>query len=140
MTTTPPDSSPLGQLGAGALFALGGALLLVLVGYWPTAALAGQAGVLALVIAVGAALVGSWSGAVAPLLMVRAAPQQFVAAYFLGLGTRFALTLLAALVLPAILDVPRTPLLLWVGIAQAALLAIDTVYLGLLVRPRREAQ
>lgn len=122
------------------MFALGGALLLVLVGYWPTAALAGQAGVLALVIAVGAALVGSWSGAVAPLLMVRAAPQQFVAAYFLGLGTRFALTLLAALVLPAILDVPRTPLLLWVGIAQAALLAIDTVYLGLLVRPRREAQ
>lgn len=140
MTATVPTSSPFSRLATGALLAFGGALLVVLAGYWPTASQSGAAGVTALLIAVAAALVGSWAGSVAPLWMIGAAPQQFVAAYFLGLGARFALTLLAALVLPAVLDVPRTPLLLWVGIAQVVLLAIDTVYLGLLVRPRREAQ
>lgn len=140
MTTTPPTSSAIGRIAAGASLALGGALLAVLIGYWPTAAQAGPAGVYALLIGVGAALLGSWAGSIAPLAMVGAAPQQFVAAYFLGLGTRFALTLLAALTLPAVVDAPRTPLLLWAGIGQVLLLAIDTVYLGLLVRPRREAQ
>ncbi len=80
--------------------------------------------------ATAVALIGAWTGSIPPLVCLLRPPMQFVAGYFLGLGTRFAVTLLLTLAAYGLAPVlVWNALLIWVGLAQAVLLAVDTTVL-----------
>jgi hypothetical protein len=80
--------------------------------------------------ATAAALIGAWAGSIAPLVCLPRPPMQFVAGYFLGLGTRFVVTLLLTLAAYGLApELAWNALLIWAGLAQAVLLAVDTTVL-----------
>jgi hypothetical protein len=109
------------------LFSLAGAAGTSLVGYWPTAAVAGAAGVHAMFAGIAVALLGGWVGLLPCFFVLRRDPRQQVNGILGGLGVRFAATLaLAAAVFLTGVFAPR-PLVLWVAIAQLAVLAVDTI-------------
>jgi len=133
-----PESSPKPDhaltFARMAGLALATAIVLAAVGYGPTVALAGPTGVRGMFIGIGAALLGAWIGSLIPVLFISTDPRVFLNGILLGLAARFGISLGAALLLRALDVAPASPLLLWVGIGQVALLATDTVTLLRLVR------
>lgn len=116
----------LARLALFSLIAAGGTAL---VGYWPTAAIAGADGIRAMFAGIGVALVGGWIGLVPALFVLRRDPRQQISGILGGLAVRFAATVaLAAAVFFTGVFEPR-PLILWVAIAQLIVLAVDTVSL-----------
>ena len=105
------------------------ALLLAAIGWFPTAHLAGSAGLAAMGVAIAISLVGAWVGSLIPILCMTGDAYRFLGGVLGGLAARFMLTMAIALVLRAMDLLPAKPLLLWVGIAQFAILGVDTMML-----------
>ena len=113
---------------------------LALIGYWPTDDQAGPAGVNAMLAGIAIALVGGWAGSAVTIGYLTKPPQQHSNGILLGLSVRFAVTV--GLTLASWLSemFPSIPLLLWIGMAQLVVLAVDVPGLvGLLKRAAREA-
>jgi hypothetical protein len=125
-----PIAAFLRIAGAGALTTI----VLLALGYAPTAALGGRSAVEAMLIGGGVSLLGGWIGCIPPIAMINAPPAHLMSGLMLGIGARFLLSLGLALALSAYDVAPRVPLLLWVAIVQIAVLTVDTVGLLRLVR------
>lgn len=104
------------------------------VGAWPTASLAGGAGLVAMGVGLGVALAGAWIGIVPTLLWLRYPPQEYPTGIMAGLAARFGATagLALAVWLPGRLA--EQPLLLWVGLGHVLLLMVDVFGLTRLLR------
>jgi len=103
------------------------AVVLVLVGFFPTRNLAGATGLVGMVAACGLSLLGSWLGAV-PTTMVAAGDRPAVATAALGaMAIRFVVVLFGALAVVLGTPVERPPFLIWVGISYLVLLLVDTL-------------
>lgn len=110
-----------------ALVALGSAIGLALIGYYPTVSLSGPSGVRAMALGIAVALLGGWAGSVPPLALLRRSAREFAAGTLGGLLVRFVGTLGIALGVWALDVVPHVPLLIWVAIAQFVILTVDTI-------------
>ena len=137
--TNSPEIRPAPAFARVALASAATAAALIALGYWPTVTQAGSAGINAMLAGIGVALLGGWAGS-APTVAYLAKPaQQHPIGILIGLGVRFGVTIGLTLVVWLSGAFPRTPLLLWVGIAQLVVLAVDVVGLvGLLKRAARE--
>ena len=113
------------------------ALVLALVGWYPTNALGGPIADRAMLAGISIALVGGWAGVIAPVAVLGRSPATLAFAVLGGLGVRFFVTLAAALVIRKLGRVPVTPLMLWVGLAQFVILAVDMIGLVRIVRKIR---
>lgn len=110
------------------------ALLLGVVGVGPTAALAGTPGIWAGVFGLGIALLGSLAGSAPTLAYLRKPPREHAIGILLGLGVRFAVTIALTVAVWLMDLVPETALVLWVGLGQFGLLAVDVWSLTGLLR------
>lgn len=111
------------------LTTLGLAVVLILVGYFPTRQLAGDGTTASLLAGVAVSLMASWAGAI-PVALTRTrvaafGPGNVVMAAML---VRFVVVLALALAIALSGRVDRPVFLIWVGIAYMALLAADTHY------------
>ncbi len=107
-----------------------GAAVLLAAGWWPAESLAGAGGVRTLASACVAGAAGSLAGNLPAMLSISGPPQRFVSGFFLGLTSRFVLTILVAFAAYRLLgDLPYFAFLVWVGIAQTLHLAVDTAVL-----------
>jgi hypothetical protein len=109
---------------AGTGLALGA---LVALGWLPTRRLAGAAGLAAM----GAGVAVSWVGAALAALPVLAAvarggSERPVAVVGQAMALRAGATVVGALVAILGSELPRTALAVWIGLAYAALLAVET--------------
>lgn len=123
-----------------AAAALGATVVLVLLGWYPTVALAGADGPGALLAGVGVALVGGWFGIAVPVMCLHQPPRVLAWATLGGLGARFFVTLALALAASKLSSLPVKPLLLWVGLAQFVVLAVDMFGLIRIVRTLRPTE
>ena len=105
------------------------AVLLAGVGWVPTMHMAGSAGLAAMGVAIAIALLGAWVGTLIPIICMSGDAYRFLGGVLGGLAARFGLTMTIALILRAMDVLPARPLLLWVGIAQVAILGVDTLVL-----------
>lgn len=117
-----------------ALLSTATAAGVALIGYLPTARLAGEAGVRAMLAGIGVALLGAWAGCLPTLAYLRRPAREHASGILLGLSLRFALTLGLAIAVWLADEFPRYPLLLWVAIAQMPLLLVDVLGLAALLR------
>jgi CHASE2 domain-containing sensor protein len=101
------------------------AATLALVGYWPTQVQAGAPGVSAMLAGIGIALVGGWAGSLPTVAYLPRKPREHAIGILIGLATRFGVTLGLAVAAWLTGVFPKTPLLLWVGIGQLVILAVD---------------
>jgi hypothetical protein len=128
--------------GAAALFLrhLGVTAALAAVGYWPTRAIAGEAGTVAMLIGVGIALTGWTAGLGVSELVRRLRPADVIGPILTGMAARFMLTV--TLLLTALLAGGRQwpqlrhgwirlVLVAWVLMGYFGLLAIETASAGL---------
>jgi hypothetical protein len=125
---------PFATFARCALVAGVTAVVLAGLGYLPTVRLAGDGALPAMLIGIGAALVGAWAGSLMPVLFISRDPRVFFNGILLNLGVRFFGTIALALLLRAMGVGPVKPFLLWVGIGQVVLLASDMIMLLRLVR------
>lgn len=109
--------------GVSLLVAVGVAL----VGYWPTANVAGPAGVAAMFAGIGVALLGGWIGLIPSFIVLRRDPRQQINGILGGLGLRFAATLALTAAVYFTGAFEARPLVLWVALSQLVVLAVDTV-------------
>jgi len=121
-----------------ALISTATAALLALIGYWPTAARAGSTGVIAMLVGIGIALVGGWAGSLPTVAYLPRQPREHANGILIGLAARFGVTLGLAVGAWLTGVFPKAPLLLWVGIGQLAILAVDVP--GLVVLLKRAAK
>lgn len=117
-----------------ALIALAGAVLLAVVGYWPTTALAGARAGGAMLVGIAVALVGAWAGIAPTIAWLKKPAQEHLVGIMLGLGIRFGVTIGLAVAIWATDTFDKQPLLLWVGLAQFVLLGVDVPGLTALLR------
>lgn len=122
------------RLGFMALLSLGAAVILGLVGYWPTQEQTGREGLVAMIAALAICVIGGWCGLLSTLSYVNKLPQEFPNGVMLGLSVRFAVTL--GLAVAAILagKFHTTPLLIWVGTGQLVILAVDVIGLAVMLK------
>ncbi len=133
------DQLPLRPLGAFVRLGLACAAVAaacLAVGCWPTRALAGSAGVIAMLAGMGVALVGALAGLVPPVLALGTGPRDRLNAMLAGMLIRFVLAL--GLLLAGLLSgrLAQLPLAIWVVTGYLALLGVDTIGLAWLMRPR----
>ena len=122
------------------LTAVATAVTLGAIGYWPTVARAGPAGAWAMLVGIGIALVGAWTGVLPTVACLSKPPQKHLAGILLGLGVRFGVTFGLTLAVWLSDRFAQTALLLWVGLAQFVILGVDVYGLtGLLRRSAKEA-
>ena len=132
--TTNPEIRPgtaFLWLGLVSIAAAGGALA---VGYLPTRTLAGPAGVSAMFLGMGIALVAALAGLVPPLLFVQRPPREQLTAVLTGMAIRFILTLGLLIAVMLAGQVHRVSAALWVAIGYVVLLAVDTIGVARLTR------
>ncbi|MCL4838224.1 MAG: hypothetical protein KJ058_09705 [Thermoanaerobaculia bacterium] len=104
----------------------GTGLLLAALGYLPTARLAGPAGLVAMAAGIGVSLVATAVGALPLLAPARGGTGA--SALLAAMVLRFAVAAVLALVLALSGLLPRTPVLLWIGLSYLAMLAADAAY------------
>jgi hypothetical protein len=107
--------------------ALGTILAVALVGFLPTRALAGTAGLIAMSAACTVTLVASAVAAV-PLarMATRGDPRLQPAGILLALGARFGLVLAAVVPVLLMKWFARDPFLLWIALSYLAVLVVET--------------
>jgi hypothetical protein len=112
----------MAALSAGAL------AVAALLGAFPTFRVAGPAGLTAMGLGCGIALLAAIAGVIPPLMIYSEPTRRPVG---LLLGTAFRSLVLLVLLLAAIFSglVPTVPLVVWAGIAYAILLIVDTTAL-----------
>ncbi len=121
------------------LIALGVAVVLAAVGYWPTVRLAGAEAVEAMLLGIGIALVGAWAGSLATCLYFAKPPAQHPIGILAGLVVRFVVTIGLTVAAWAADAFDNNPLLIWVGLAQLVILGVDvTGMAGFLRRAAEE--
>ncbi|HUU97123.1 MAG TPA: hypothetical protein VM487_15400 [Phycisphaerae bacterium] len=98
----------------------------LVVGYWPTRAVAGPDGVTAMLLGGAIALLSALAGLIPPILSLQSRPRDFHNAMLMGMAVRFALTI--ALTVAAVFSglLARRPLIVWIVIGYLVLLAVDT--------------
>ncbi len=114
------------RLGA---YSVSTAALFLAISYPLAAKYGGVAWVDALPWGLACALLGSLVAAIAPARAVRSPAQTLAAAVLANLVIRFIVALTLALLLRAAAPVDGDALLIWVGLAQTALLVVDSVVL-----------
>jgi len=119
--------------GRIALCAAGAAAAVALLGWLPTYELCGSAGVRAMLAAVGVALAGAWAGVLPTVACLSRPARQHPQGILTGLGVRFGVTVALALGLWSSGVLEERPFLLWVGIAQFAILGVDVWGLSVLL-------
>lgn len=130
MTQTAPRDVTI----VGALLRLAAAGLVVCVaagavGYLPTRAIAGNAGVTGMLVGLAITLVGAWAGLAATVPMFRLPPREQVSRILGGFMVRFTVTIALAVAAAFSGLVPPKPTVLWVAIAQLLVLGVDTTLL-----------
>lgn len=133
-------ANPAHVLPRLALVSLAVAVGLAAAGWLPTAALGGAEATNAMLFGIGVALIGGWAGLSVPVALLRHPPQAFAWGAIGGLGARFLVTLTLALVLRQSGTLAIKPFLIWVGLAQFVILAVDMLGLVRLVRTLRPAE
>lgn len=123
--TLSPLTSYVRMAGLTAL----AAALLVAIGYAPTRAAAGDAGVAAMLVGAGAALLGGLVGLLPPALFSGRGFAHYANGVLLGMALRMLLTLALALGLRLANHWPAAPLLLWVGLTYVAILVVEGILL-----------
>lgn len=103
------------------------AALLAAAGWIPTRSLAGDAGVSAMLVGIAVAWVGALCGLMCPTCFGGRTAASFAWANLSGIAVRFLVTLALAAGLRFSGMVAPRPFLVWVGIAQFILLAVDTI-------------
>ncbi len=130
------DPEPVGLLARLAGGSLAAAVLLGVLAWWWHRGSAGSWQAAQLGLAGG--LVGAWFGSLPPALLMRGDPQRQASGALAGLGVRFFVTALLALVLsetiPETRRADRLVMLVWIGIAQFVLLGVDVGHQIRLVR------
>lgn len=129
-----PRTTVLVRLTVPATAAAAG---LGVVGAWPTTALAGTDAIPAMMVGLGAALLGAWLGALMPVIFLSRDPRVFLNGLLANLAIRFMVPMAAALILRVWAILPVKPTLLWIAIGQVVLLAVDAAVLVRLVRAQR---
>ena len=146
---TSPDPTPTSQVRIFdsllafvrlAATSLAAAVGLALIGWYPTTLASGPRAEHAMLVGIAVALVGGWAGVIAPLAVLGRSAATLAFATLAGLGVRFFVTLAAAIVLWKLAIFPATPLMLWVGLAQFVILAVDLFGLVRIVRKVRPAE
>jgi hypothetical protein len=110
---------------------------LALIGWYPTTALGAPDADRAMWTGIAVALAGGWAGVLAPVAVLGGSAATLAYATLAGLGVRFFVTVTAALVIRKLGSLPVTPLMLWVGLAQLVILAVDMIGLVRIVRKIR---
>ena len=122
------------RLAAVSLAASAG---MALIGWYPTTALGGPGADRAMLAGIAVALVGGWAGVIAPVAVLGRSAATLAYATLGGLGVRFVVTLAAAVLAWKLGPWPARPLMLWVGLAQFVILAVDIIGLVRIVRKIR---
>jgi uncharacterized membrane protein len=135
-----PGIGPAGAWVRLAGLSLGLALVLALVGYVPTRAWAGAAGLVGMSAGIIVALVAALAGLVPPLLALREAPARRVGAMFRGIAVRFAVVILLTGAALLSGQFERRSLLVWMLIAYVALMILDSVVLARLAARSAKAE
>lgn len=138
---SPEFRRPQRSSGARWLILAGAAAAMVAassaIGILPTYRMGGAQAAVAMGIAAAVVWIVSAAGS-APVAFSRASdPRAVFVAVQIGMGLRFALTLAAASALALGTALPRTPLLLWIGIHYMLVLAVTTVLEVWLLRPEK---
>lgn len=121
------SGSPYAEFAVFATVVLGVAVLLCLLGFWPTRRLGGDGAALAMWFAVGIAALGSVIGAT-PVLFARLSGRFRPQVALVSMLVRLVVVVLFTLVTALSVKLPMTPFLIWLGIAYLGLLVVDTVY------------
>ncbi len=129
-----------GDIQPGLAFArlagatVGGALLLALLGYFPSNNLGGAVAIPAMFAGIGVSLLGTLAGLAPPLLALHREPLKRHNAVLGGMALRLAATGVLAAVVALSGWVAWRPFVLWVALSYLALLAIDVVGLARLMK------
>lgn len=107
-----------------AIAAVAGAAL-GLVTLAPVRAVWGDAIAAAMLAGLGVAVLGSWFGSIPLVLTMNIGPAAFASGVLAGLGLRFAATIALAAAVHLAGIVANEPFLLWVGMMQLLILAVD---------------
>jgi hypothetical protein len=134
MATTSEKIDPVREFLRVVVIALATAVGLAILGYFPTLSRTGQAGVSAMLVGLGIALVGAWVGSLPPFFFLHRSVREFPAGILAGLLVRFVGTMGMALGFWTLDIVPHVPLLIWVGVGQIVILAVDTIGMVRLAR------
>lgn len=131
---TSPKLRPAAAFARLAAVSAATGLALAAVGYWPTRAQAGPAGVTAMLVALAICVAGGWAGTLPTLAWLARPAREQPTGIMLGLALRFVLTLGLALAAALAGSLAKAPLLLWVAIGQLVILAVDVAGLAGLLR------
>lgn len=124
-----------------AVRALLGAAVIAGLGYFPTRQLVGEEGIPAMLAGIAVALVGAWIGTAPMVYALAFPPQQQITGLMGGLGLRFGATIALGAVVWLSAGLAQKPLLLWIGMTQMVLIAIDVAgMVPLLKRSAEEAR
>ncbi len=119
----------------GFLKALAGILAVLLVlGYLPTARLAGDDGIAAMVAGCGVSLVGSAAGTVPFLLSRSWTPVESMPVLMGSIALRIVVVVALAALAALTFELAIRPFLVWVALSHASLLVADTSYARAQVR------
>lgn len=137
-STRASDIRPAAAFLRLALLSIAAMLSVAAIGYLPTKALAGGAGLVSMCLGLGIALVGTLAGLVPPLLTAGLAPPHRQSGILGGMAVRFLLTI--ALLTAALLSGlwAQLPLAIWAAIGYIVLLCVDVA--GLLWLNRRRTR
>jgi hypothetical protein len=128
-TNRAAEVRPAAAFARAALLTAGAAALLLLIGYFPTRALAGPDGPTAMALGIGTALLAALAGLLPPMLTLRLGTRERTGGALAGMAVRFVLML--GLLLAAMLSgaAQKLPLALWAAIGYIVFLAVDVAAL-----------
>lgn len=116
------------------VWVLAGLVVLCLAGLWPTYRLAGWAGVTAMGVGAGIALVGCVLGSAVIGVVVVRRPELTGHSVMAGAAVRFAVVVVMAGGVAWARWVPAAPMLVWVAVSYMVMLAAETAGLVRVVR------
>lgn len=131
-------SSAARELGVFASASIVGAVLLALVGAWPTYRLAGQAGITAMVVGISVSAFASLVAALPLVLSRETTPSSRQVALMGAMAARMFTTLILFVVVVFCHVVSNKPFAIWTATSYLVLLAIET-FLAVTLTKRREA-
>src|SRR5262245_57750710 len=112
------------------------AVLLALVGWIPTARIAGPDSLPAMLVGIGCSLAGTIAASIPAAFAKSHTPMSRQIAMLGSMALRMAVTMVIVVTLVFSTSLPRVPLVFWTAISYLALLAVETYCLVQLVRQR----